>query len=107
MARARWLAAATLLVTAPVFAAPAPPKLVVAISVDQFSSDLFSEWRGKYTGGLKRMTTGVVFPSGYQSHAATETCPGHSTILSGIRPGRAGIAANDWFGMRGEKFDEI
>ena len=105
MARARWLAAATLLVTAPVFAAP--PKLVVAISVDQFSSDLFSEWRGKYTGGLKRMTTGVVFPSGYQSHAATETCPGHATILSGIRPGRAGIAANDWFGMRGEKFDEI
>ncbi len=107
MARARWFAAATLLAAAPAFAGAKPPKLVVAISVDQFSSDLFSEWRGKYTGGMKRMTTGVVFPGGYQSHAATETCPGHSTILSGIRPGRAGIAANDWFGMRGEKYDEI
>lgn len=107
MARARWLAAATLLATAPAFAESAPPKLVVAISIDQFSTDLFSEWRGKFTGGLKRMTQGVVFAGGYQSHAATETCPGHSTILSGIRPGRAGIAANDWFGMRGEKYDEI
>src|SRR5204863_109485 len=30
------------------------------------------------------------------SHAATETCPGHSTILSGARPARTGIVANDW-----------
>ncbi len=108
MKLARWLAAASLLAATPAIAAPdTPPKLVVAISVDQFSSDLFSEWRGKFTGGLKRMTQGVIFPGGYQSHAATETCPGHATILSGIRPGRAGIAANDWFGMRGDKFDEI
>ena len=41
--------------------------------------------------------TGAVFPSGYQSHAATETCPGHSTILTGVRPARSGIIANDWF----------
>jgi len=38
----------------------------------------------------------VVFPRGYQSHAATETCPGHSTILTGSRPARTGIIANDW-----------
>lgn len=78
------------------------PRLVIAISVDQFSSDLFAEWRRTFSGGLKRMAQGVVFPSGYQSHAATETCPGHATITSGVRPGRAGIAANDWFGMRGK-----
>lgn len=107
MAYGRWLAAASVMVAAPSLAQAAPPKLVVAISVDQFSADLFAEWRGKFTGGMKRMTQGVVFPAGYQSHAATETCPGHSTILSGVRPGRAGIAANDWFGMRGEKYDEI
>lgn len=112
MTIARWLAAATLMVATPVLAETKatqskPPRLVVAISVDQFSSDLFSEWRGKFSGGMKRMTQGVVFPGGYQSHAATETCPGHSTILSGVHPGRAGIAANDWFGMRGDKFDEI
>ncbi|MFM7027059.1 MAG: alkaline phosphatase family protein [Chakrabartia sp.] len=107
------LAAAALLWSLPVMAAAQapkaakPPKLVVVISVDQFSSDLFAEWRGKFNGGLKRLSQGVVFPGGYQSHAATETCPGHSTITSGIHPGRAGIAANDWFGMRGENFGEI
>ncbi len=72
------------------------PKLIVAISVDQFSADLFAEYRGGFTGGLKRLQQGIVFPSGYQSHAATETCPGHSTILTGARPARSGIIANDW-----------
>ena len=112
---APWLVAAALLSSAPILAQarekndakPAAPKLVVVISVDQFSSDLFAEWRGKFGGGLKRLTQGVVFPGGYQSHAATETCPGHATITSGIHPGRAGIAANDWFGLRGGKFGEI
>ncbi len=73
------------------------PKLIVAISVDQLSSDIFNEYRRSYTGGLKRLSDGVVFPSGYQSHAATETCPGHSTILTGSRPSRTGIIANNWF----------
>ena len=78
---------------------PAPPKLIVAISVDQFSSDLFAQYRQHFTGGLKRMSGGVVFPSGYQAHAATETCPGHSTILTGSRPARTGIIANGWFDL--------
>ncbi len=73
------------------------PKLVVAIAVDQLSSDLFAEYRPHFTGGLKRLADGVVFPSGYQSHNATETCPGHSTILTGARPARTGIIANNWF----------
>jgi len=78
-------------------AAPAhPPKLVIVISVDQFSADLFGEYRQAFTGGLLRLQQGVVFPKGYQSHAATETCPGHSTILSGNRPGHTGIIANEW-----------
>jgi predicted AlkP superfamily pyrophosphatase or phosphodiesterase len=81
----------------PVCAQDAKPKLIVAISVDQFSADLFAEYRGQVTGGLKRLQGGVVFPSGYQSHAATETCPGHSTILTGDRPARTGIIANEWF----------
>ncbi len=72
------------------------PKLLVVISVDQFSADLFAEYRAHFTGGLKRLSQGVVFPSGYQSHAATETCPGHSTILTGDHPARTGIIANNW-----------
>ena len=80
--------------------APAdPPRLIVAIAVDQFSADLFNEYRPYYTGGLKRLSEGAVFPRGYQSHAATETCPGHSTILTGSRPSRTGIIANSWFDL--------
>jgi predicted AlkP superfamily pyrophosphatase or phosphodiesterase len=72
------------------------PKLIVAISVDQFSADLFNEYRAFYRHGLKRLARGVVFPSGFQGHAATETCPGHSTLLTGSRPARTGIIANNW-----------
>jgi hypothetical protein len=83
------------------------PKLIVAISVDQFSADLFSEYRQYYTGGLKRLTSeGAVFPRGYQSHAATETCPGHSTILTGSRPSRTGIIANSWFDLSTPRADK-
>lgn len=81
-------------------ALPAPPRLIVVIAVDQFSADLFAEYRARFTGGMKRMADGVVFPSGYQSHAATETCPGHSTILTGDRPSRTGIVANGWVDQR-------
>jgi predicted AlkP superfamily pyrophosphatase or phosphodiesterase len=75
------------------------PKLIVAISVDQFSADLFSQYRQRFDGGLQRLSEGVVFPNGYQGHNATETCPGHSTILTGSRPARTGIIANNWFNL--------
>lgn len=78
-------------------AAEAPPSLVVMVSVDQFSADLFAQYRRRFTGGLARLQEGVVFPSGYQAHAATETCPGHATLLTGARPARSGIVANNWF----------
>ncbi len=83
-----------------------PPRLIVAISVDQFSADLFSEYRPWYADGLKRLSEGAVFPSGYQSHAATETCPGHATILTGVHPGRAGIVANNWVDQTVERSDK-
>lgn len=79
-------------------AAPPPPqpKLIVAIAVDQFSDELFQRYRSSFTGGMKRLSGGIVF-TGYQSHAATETCPGHSTILTGRHPAATGIVANTWF----------
>lgn len=72
------------------------PKLIVVISVDQLSADLFDEYRAHFTGGLARVASGTVFRNGYQAHAATETCPGHSTILTGSHPARTGIVANVW-----------
>lgn len=83
-----------------------PPKLIVAISVDQYSADLYAQYRPHYRFGLARLAQGAVFPSGYQSHAATETCPGHSTLLTGDHPARTGIIANNWYepdGPRGTK----
>ncbi|QNP46622.1 alkaline phosphatase family protein [Sphingomonas sediminicola] len=88
-------------------AAPAPakppvplkagaPKLVVVISVDQFSADLFDEYRPHFTGGFARLANGTAFHNGYQAHAATETCPGHSTILTGSHPTHTGIIGNTW-----------
>ena len=84
-----------------------PPKLIVAISVDQFSADLFQQYRNRYTGGFARLLNGVVFPSAYQSHAATETCPGHSTILTGYRPAHTGIIANNWIDQRAGRPDKV
>jgi predicted AlkP superfamily pyrophosphatase or phosphodiesterase len=78
---------------------PPQPKLVVAIAVDQFSAELFQRYRASFTGGLKRLSDGMVF-TGYQSHAATETCPGHSTILTGRHPAATGIVANSWFDVK-------
>ena len=76
--------------------APAAPKLVVVVSVDQFSADLWDEYRPQFTGGFARLASGTVFHNGYQSHAATETCPGHSTLLTGDRPATTGIIGNIW-----------
>jgi arylsulfatase A-like enzyme len=80
------------------------PRLIVAIAVDQFSADLFDEYRSAFTGGLGRLANqGVVFRNGYQSHAATETCPGHSTILTGDYPAHTGIIANSWYQPSGPR----
>lgn len=84
----------------------AAPKLLVVIAVDQLSADLFAEYRGQVTGGLARLTQGAVFPAGYQAHAATETCPGHSTILTGSHPARTGVIANNWFNLNVARADK-
>lgn len=107
------LLAAVLLFAGPALARQAPspplsrPKLIVAISVDQFSADLFAQFRQHATGGFARLLTGAIFPSAYQSHAATETCPGHSTILTGMRPARTGIIANQWVDQSAPRADKI
>lgn len=97
--------------SAPVPASPTPapngpPKLLVIISIDQFSADLFDAYRSTFTGGFARLLTGKVFANGFQSHAATETCPGHSTITTGDRPSRTGIIANDWIDLKSTRADK-
>ena len=86
---------------------PPPPKLLVVIAVDQFSADLFDEYRPQFTGGLARLAQGTVFHNGYQAHANTETCPGHSTILTGDHPARTGIVGNSWIDQSVQRPDKV
>lgn len=77
--------------------APPRPKLVVVIAVDQLAAGLFNQYRATFGHGFRRLLAeSAVFPNGYQSHASTETCPGHSTLLSGRHPSATGIIANNW-----------
>lgn len=94
--------ALTAFVATPALAAPPPgPKLILAISVDQLSSELFARYRTTYRGGLKTLSRGVAYPVGYQSHGGTETCPGHASILTGRHPAGTGIVANSWYDATG------
>ena len=98
-------AAAALLGTQAQAQAQQQPKLLVVIAVDQFSANLFDEYRPQFTGGFARLASGTVFRNGFQSHAMTETCPGHSTILTGDHPYRTGIVGNTWIDQSVERSD--
>jgi predicted AlkP superfamily pyrophosphatase or phosphodiesterase len=84
-----------------------PPKLIVVISIDQFSADLFDQYRPFFRGGIGRLARdGVTFANGYHVQAATETCPGHAAILTGAFPARTGIIANRWFDLDVDRPDK-
>jgi predicted AlkP superfamily pyrophosphatase or phosphodiesterase len=83
---------------------PTKPKLVVLLVVDQMRGDYVDKFRGQWTGGLKRLLTeGAWFRSAAYPYAATETCPGHSTISSGSFPASHGMVANAWWDREQQK----
>lgn len=82
------------------------PKLVVAISVDQFRDDYVSRYYnlflparsgGKIGGFRFLMDTGAWFKDAHHNHVPTATGPGHATLLTGSEPGIDGIVGNDWW----------
>ena len=76
----------------------APPKLVLAIVVDQFRYDYLTRFRADLTGGLKRMLEqGAVFTNANYDAMPTVTAVGHSTFLTGATPALSGIVANTWW----------
>src|SRR3954454_162932 len=99
-------AAAALCASPSVAQAPAPPKLLIVISIDQFSANLWDEYRPQFSGGFAEVAHGAAVHNGYQSHAATETCPGHSTILTGAHPARNGIVSNTWIDQGVQRSDK-
>src|SRR5690348_14279947 len=83
---------------------PARPKLVVLLVVDQMRGDYVDKFRGQWTGGLKRLLTeGAWFRAAAYPYAATETCPGHSTISTGSFPASHGMVANAWWDREQQK----
>ncbi len=78
--------------------APQRPKLVLVLAIDQMRFDYLTRFAPLYTGGLRTLgERGAVFSNANYRHAATETGPGHSVILSGWHPSHSGIVANDWW----------
>jgi len=72
-----------------------PIALVVLVAVDQMRADYLARYASQWTGGFARIYRGgTVFERGQQDHAATETAPGHATMLSGRYPTHTGIALN-------------
>jgi predicted AlkP superfamily pyrophosphatase or phosphodiesterase len=77
---------------------PESPRLVLVLTIDQMRFDYLTRFEALYKGGLRTLLDrGAVFTNAHYRHAATETGPGHSVMLSGRHPSHSGIIANDWY----------
>src|SRR5688572_297802 len=79
-------------------AAPAGPRLVVIVVVDQLRFDQLDRYARLWTHGFKRMMTdGAVFDRAYYPYLNTVTCAGHATIGTGSFPATHGVILNEWW----------
>ena len=84
--------------------APARPKLVVLLVVDQMRADYVDKFLPQWTGGLKRLVEeGAWFRDAAYPYAATETCVGHATVSTGAFPATHGMVANAWWDRKEQK----
>ena len=76
-----------------------PPKLVVAITVDQMRADYLTRYAAGFSeGGFKRFyKEGFIGMDHHFSFAPTYTGPGHASIATGTTPAVHGIIGNNWF----------
>ncbi|MCP9752637.1 alkaline phosphatase PafA [Ferruginibacter sp. HRS2-29] len=79
--------------------APAKPKLVVGLVIDQMRWDYLYRFQARYgTGGFKRMLgQGFSFENTFIPYVPTYTAVGHTTIYTGGVPATHGIVGNNWF----------
>ncbi|HVV73097.1 MAG TPA: alkaline phosphatase family protein [Verrucomicrobiae bacterium] len=85
-----------------VFAYAGPPKLVVAILVDQMRYDYLERFNEQFTSNGFRlfMDHGAFLTFAHYNYVPTVTGPGHASFLSGSTPMMHGIIANEWFDRR-------
>jgi hypothetical protein len=82
---------------------PSTPKLVVVISVDRLSTDLFDGYRAQFSGGLGRLANGTVFPNGVEGQAdksvgdlVKQSSPNSLDVaVAGSRPAAAVMSGRD------------
>lgn len=84
--------------------APARPKLVVLLVVDQMRGDYVDKFLPQWTAGLRRLVDeGAWFRNAAYPYAATETCVGHATISTGAFPATHAVVANAWWDRETQK----
>ncbi|MBM3975533.1 MAG: hypothetical protein FJ299_00910 [Planctomycetes bacterium] len=77
-------------------AAPAPPRLIAFIVVDQMIPEQLERLRPHLTGGLGRFVSqGTWYRDAWIDYAITVTAPGHATLSTGVFPCRHGVVANE------------
>jgi predicted AlkP superfamily pyrophosphatase or phosphodiesterase len=79
-----------------------PPKLVVAILVDQLRYDYLERFHDQFSERGFRLLTekGAFMTFAHYNYMPTITGPGHASFLSGSPPAVHGIISNDWFDKR-------
>lgn len=79
--------------------APAKPKLVVGIVVDQMRPDYLYRFYDRFqAGGFKRlMGEGFVCDNAFIPYTPTYTAPGHTCVYTGSVPSLHGIVGNNWY----------
>jgi predicted AlkP superfamily pyrophosphatase or phosphodiesterase len=75
------------------------PRLVVVIVVDQLRPDYLQRFRTHFrnSGFNLLLRRGASFSEARHLHAATLTCPGHATVLTGSHADMNGIISNVWY----------
>ncbi|TAJ23286.1 MAG: hypothetical protein EPO68_03510 [Planctomycetota bacterium] len=76
--------------------APARPRLVVFVVVDQMIPAQLERLRPLLGGGLGRFVAhGTWYRQTWIDYAVTVTAPGHATLSTGVHPSRHGIVSNE------------
>src|SRR5579883_2469669 len=84
--------------------APAEPKLILGIVVDQFRYDYLTRFRKDYNGGFARLLhDGAVFADAHHEHFPTVTAIGHTAFMTGSIPSITGIVGNEWYDREHKK----
>jgi predicted AlkP superfamily pyrophosphatase or phosphodiesterase len=78
--------------------APAAPRLVVILVVDQMRTGYLDLEKAHWRGGFRRLLTdGAFFEHAEYPYMNTVTCAGHATIGTGAFPKTHGMVLNAWW----------